>query len=128
MKADFSVKLNSEFKRAYKRGMRKGGRFIYAGVYRTSRAESRLGISVGRKFGNSVQRNRFKRLVRECFRALRPCIDGSYDIIITAKPAERGALPGRKLRALYEPTYDDIYRDFYRILRSLGLLKPAEKA
>ena len=128
MKEDFSVKKNNEFKRAYKRGLHKGGRFLYAGVYRTSRGDSRLGISVGKKYGNSVQRNRFKRLVRECFRALRPEINGSYDVIVTAKPGDRGALPGRKLRALNEPRYEDVYRDLHHILKALGLLKQQDNA
>jgi ribonuclease P protein component len=38
--------------------------------YRPS-THSRLGITASGKFGSSVERNRFKRLVREAFRAVR---------------------------------------------------------
>jgi len=52
--------------------MRKGRRISCGGfriVYRTnSLTHSRLGLAVSRKFGNAVQRNRFKRQIREVFR------------------------------------------------------------
>ncbi len=42
---------------------------------------SRLGISVGRKFGNAVKRNRAKRLVREFFRRNKHIIPKGYDFV-----------------------------------------------
>lgn len=42
----------------------------------------RLGITVTRRFGNAVARNRMKRLLREFFRTRRAAITPAYDIVI----------------------------------------------
>lgn len=56
-------------------------------------AEARLGLSVGRRVGNAVTRNRVKRLLRESFRVLRgglpaPSGGGAYDLIVSVRPHE----------------------------------------
>ncbi len=43
---------------------------------------SRFAVSVSRKTGNAVQRNRLKRICREAFRCNRPYLIKGYDIII----------------------------------------------
>ena len=43
---------------------------------------SRLGLSIGRKVGNAVQRNRWKRVIRECFRKQRRQLPSGLDIIV----------------------------------------------
>ncbi len=48
---------------------------------------SRLGISVGRRFGKAVMRNRLKRLVREAFRATPEVREAGLDIVVVAKDA-----------------------------------------
>ncbi len=47
----------------------------------------RLGITVTKKTGNAVVRNRIKRLVREYFRLNRHKIRGDFDINVIAKKA-----------------------------------------
>jgi len=52
--------------------MRRGKRMSYGAVRvvvkKTTLGYSRLGLAVSRKYGNAVQRNRFKRQVRDIFR------------------------------------------------------------
>ena len=43
---------------------------------------SRLGIVIGRKLGNAVKRNRFKRIVREAFRKLKNSFPANFDILV----------------------------------------------
>lgn len=45
---------------------------------------TRLGITVSKRFGNSVKRNRIKRLIREFFRLNKQQIPKGYDIVIVA--------------------------------------------
>ncbi|MDZ7698974.1 MAG: ribonuclease P protein component [Deltaproteobacteria bacterium] len=46
---------------------------------------TRLGVTVGKKVGNAVRRNRIKRLVREFFRLHKTHFPQGYDIVIIAK-------------------------------------------
>ena len=46
---------------------------------------TRLGITVSKKIGNSVKRNRVKRLIREFFRLHKAYFPKGYDIVIAAK-------------------------------------------
>ena len=47
---------------------------------------SRLGVTVSRRVGNAVARNRVKRLVREIFRRRRSAIPEPSDLVVIAKP------------------------------------------
>ena len=48
----------------------------------------RLGMSVGRKVGTAVRRNRIRRLVRESFRLLQHDFPQGYDLVVVVRPHE----------------------------------------
>lgn len=80
-----------DFDRAYRDGTSEANRhlvlYVFSRTDEGSRAQGpRLGISVGRKVGNAVERNRVKRVLRECFWKLAGESAGSRDIVIVARP------------------------------------------
>ncbi len=47
---------------------------------------SRLGLSVSRRVGKAVVRNRWKRVIREAFRLSRPQLPSGLDLVVMPKP------------------------------------------
>ncbi len=79
------LKLNKEFRRAYGRGKS----FVHSGfvmyVFKTRSQNVRLGITVSKKLGCAVKRNRAKRLITAAFRDLSPNIVCGCDIVFVAR-------------------------------------------
>ena len=83
------------------RGKRRATRHFLL-VYRPSRGtQPRLGITVTKKIGGAVIRNRVKRAVRETFRRLKTSIP-AIDLVVIARKGS-GELDGATVRAEIEP-------------------------
>ncbi|MCF6335978.1 MAG: ribonuclease P protein component [Spirochaetales bacterium] len=58
-------------------------------VYRNNDIEwNRIAVTLVRKYGNSVQRNRSKRIVREIYRSLKNNLKPGFDIVIVLYPGD----------------------------------------
>ncbi|WP_448874168.1 ribonuclease P protein component [Desulfobulbus propionicus] len=80
------LRTNREFQRVYRAGRRFHGNGFAVIVLANSLPWNRLGISVHRRAGNAVRRNRIKRLIREVFRCNRERFPGQSDIVVTVRP------------------------------------------
>jgi ribonuclease P protein component len=79
------LKKSWEFQRAYKKGKKYWNTYFVIYVHRTQLSQPRLGITVSKKVGKSVQRNRVKRLIREAFRMLKLQLLPQYDIVVVGR-------------------------------------------
>ena len=83
------LKKQADFQRLFKKGQRVSSPTLTA-LYRPSDS-MRMGISVGKKHGKSVQRNRIKRLIRESFRNTQTEMQGTYSFVLIPKVCEKYA-------------------------------------
>lgn len=92
MKNVISIKRNKEFLRIYKKGKFFVGKYIVLYVLPNNLNANRLGITVSKKIGKSVKRNRFRRLIRENYRLYEDFIKVGYDCVFVARSSEE--IPG----------------------------------
>jgi ribonuclease P protein component len=84
-----------------RRGKRVEGRCFVAYVGdRQEGCAARLGLAVSTRVGNSVCRNRIRRVAREAFRRLRPRL-GSHDVLLVARRGADGVALTDVERELY---------------------------
>jgi ribonuclease P protein component len=71
----------------------------------------RLGLTVPRRVGSAVRRNRIKRLIREAFRLQQHELPGSYDLVVVVRPHPPAALADYMERlALAQRGLDEAWR------------------
>lgn len=91
---------SAEFERVYRHGRSTGNRNLVLYTFpNASASRARLGLSVSRKVGGAVARNRVKRLLREAFAQVEAELDPAQDIVVVARPeigdvVERAGLEG----------------------------------
>ena len=90
MKFSSALKLNHIFRRLYATsGHANGFLVLYARPNRT--ATNRVGITVGKKLGHAVVRNRVRRRLREIYRIHEDRFSSGWDIVVVARTRCVGA-------------------------------------
>jgi ribonuclease P protein component len=85
---------SAEFERVYRQGRSKGNRFLVLYAFAHTEGDERpdgprLGLSVSRRVGGAVDRNRVKRVLREAFWAESERLPATSDYVVVARPDAR---------------------------------------
>lgn len=111
------LRTRSDFSRVFSFGRSVADRHFVVYTRSNELGRSRVGLSVGRRAGGAVQRNRVKRLLREAFRLSRSRFPQDLDVLVVVRGPEspdrlddvREALVrliGRSVRATPRPRKD----------------------
>ncbi len=104
------LRRQHEFDAVYRGTHYAGDGVLVIRAVRNEFQHTRLGLSVSKKVGNAVVRNRWKRLIRESFRQQRSIIAGGMDIVVRPK---KGAV------ADYEAVFESLRKLCQRMDRKL---------
>jgi len=91
---------SAEFERVYRQGRSTANRHLVLYAFPNAASDRpRLGLSVSRKVGGAVERNKVKRMLRESFARVEPTLREGQDVVLVARPSaaelvEREGLAG----------------------------------
>ncbi len=86
-----SIKNNRDFVRAYKKGKKAVSNLIVLYKIRNDKNKKRIGITVSKKVGKAVVRNRVKRLIRQSIYLNYDKLSDEYDYVFVARIKAAGA-------------------------------------
>jgi ribonuclease P protein component len=109
-----SLRKNGDFKQVYSHGKPVADSLLVLYTKINGTCTNRLGISVSRKVGKAVTRNKVKRVIKENFRLITPKVKPGYDLVFVARPAS-GLLTGKA-------AFHEISRSLVRLLKKKDLL------
>ena len=111
-----TIRNQRDFTSVYNHGKSRGSRYTVILYKKNKLGFTRTAFVASKKVGNSVQRNRARRLMRAAYRAAEPRIKNGYDIIFVA----RATINGHK-----EP---EVEKSLIKALAECGLLRDSENS
>lgn len=101
------VRRGADFQRAYQRRCRASDSVLLIYACPNQLPYPRLGLSVSRKVGGAVVRNRWKRVIREAFRLSLEQLPAGLDLVVIPRPN-------------VEPTLDVVQSSLRSLAQRLG--------
>lgn len=89
MQRQYRLKKRSAFAYVYRKGEKSSAQDLLL-LSAQSKEGLKIGLSVSKKVGNAVTRNRVKRLLREAIKPLQDRINTGYMYVIVARPTIAG--------------------------------------
>jgi ribonuclease P protein component len=90
------LRHGSDFRRVYERRRSASDSWLIIYACPNGLPHARLGLSVSRKVGGAVRRNRLRRLYREAFRLTRAELPTGLDLVLIPRTAEEPSLEALK--------------------------------
>lgn len=107
--SELTLRKQNEFNRVYNRGNSKGSKLVVV-VYNKNRlGYTRAAFVASKKVGNSVCRNRSRRLMRQAYSNIKGKIKPGYDIIFVAR------------QSIMEQKEIDVEKSMFGVLRAAEL-------
>lgn len=85
MKKTATIKRNGDFIRMYRRAKSQTGSVLVTYCAKNRLEHNRIGITVSKKIGGAVERNRAKRLIRAAYTELELQLPQGYDFLFVAR-------------------------------------------
>jgi ribonuclease P protein component len=108
------IKKSSHFRFVYNRGKSLSDENIVLYFSKNGKNINRIGLSVSKKVGKSVTRNRVRRLIKESYRINKDKFKKGYDLVFIARVRSSKA------------KFADIQRSLIKVMSKGGLLKEGE--
>lgn len=86
-----TIKKNSEFKIIYKKGKSIAGAYLVLYRYKAKHNEKKFGITISKKVGKAIIRNRIRRLIKEFIRLNLNIFENGYDYVIVSRVRAKDA-------------------------------------
>lgn len=113
MRKNYKLTLRNQnnFVAVYNRGKSKGCKYAVVLYKKNDLPYSRIAYVASKKVGNSVQRNRARRLMREAYRTMNRKITPGYDVIFVAR------------NGIDQHKCDEVRRGMFGAIRATGLFE-----
>lgn len=84
------LKKDSDFRKVYKHGKSFANKYLVMYILENKSDSSRVGISVSKKVGNAITRNKIRRRIKESYRLnIDENVKGGFDIVFIARIASK---------------------------------------
>ena len=107
------IKKDYEFRKIYKHGKSFANKYLVVYILKNKTDRTRIGISISKKVGNAVTRNRIRRLIKETYR---------LNTIENIKERLRLSIYFQSSERLKNATYKDIEKAMTHLMRKNKLL------
>ena len=116
MKKTIMLKKNYEFKAVLTKGKFFREKEIEIVILKNNKKRNFLGIAIGTKNGKAFQRNRAKRIIRECYKILENQIIDGYSIVILMN----------KNFGIQNIKFSEVLEEMKKILKNAKILREDE--